>query len=107
MLVTVLVFVIGTGAFVSLVGGGGSPSWASQQGGEERAGFLNGCTQSANGRLDCVCVFTRLIAAPQYSTPDGFKPLAAPVNHYLQTGDRSALPAVFVSAVDGCVIPGS
>jgi hypothetical protein len=106
-LIVVLV-ILGGGVVIGAIVGPGSAeasSWSSQQGIEARAGFIDGCNQSAGARLDCRCVFDRLIAVPTYSTPAGFATLDGPVEQFEQTGDRSYIPVAYVEAAAACEKP--
>ena len=105
-IVTVVVLAV-SGALVAAAWGPGSQasasSWNSQQGTSDHAGFISGCQGSGVSTPRCECVFSRLIADPQYSTPAGFETLNAAAEQYVQTGNAANLPVAYVQAAQGCV----
>lgn len=94
-------FVAATGYFVTK-GGPSDDPWASTQGVNMRAGFLDGCQNGAGQLVDCGCVFDTLRSTPPYDTPDGFNTMAPAVQRASESGDAKQLPAAYVAAVRSC-----
>lgn len=94
-------FVAATGYFVTK-GGSSDDPWASTQGASTRAGFLDGCQDSAGRLVDCGCVFDTLRSAPPFDTPDGFITMAPAFQRASASGDPKQLPAAYVTAVRSC-----
>ncbi|MBS1868549.1 MAG: hypothetical protein JSS99_02700 [Actinobacteria bacterium] len=65
--------------------------WESDQGRQIRAGFVAGCQQTANGTLDCGCLFDHLTGAPPGNTSSGFAMLAQSIQYAVQRGDWSLM----------------
>lgn len=87
---------------VQITGGGATDPWATAEGANMRAGFLNGCGQSAGNLVDCQCVFAHVTSRPPFNTPQGFASLGSDVLAYERTGDRVAIPAVYISSLRAC-----
>lgn len=94
-------FVAATGYFVTK-GGPSDDPWASTQGASTRAGFLDGCQDSAGRLVDCGCVFDTLRSTPPFDTPDGFVTMAPAFQRASASGDVKQLPAAYVTAVRSC-----
>jgi hypothetical protein len=105
-IVTVIVLAVGGVLFAAVSGPGSQTaagSWNGQQGTSDHAGFISGCQGSGVSTARCECVFSRLIADPQYSTPASFETLNAVAAQYVRTGDASSLPVAYVQAAQGCL----
>lgn len=96
------VWLVATIGYVATSDGGSSDAWSGSEGASMRAGFVNGCQQSANGLVDCGCVFEALSANPEYDTPAGFASLAPVVQRATVRNDPKLLPAAYLAAVRGC-----
>ena len=83
-------------------GGPSSDPWASSQGVNMRAGFIDGCQGSAGRIVDCGCVFTSLRGDARYDTPDRFANLGLEVQSAASAGDPKLLPAAYIAAVRSC-----
>jgi hypothetical protein len=102
----IVVLVAGTLLVLDLKNGPNGSSggtWATQQGANERTGFIDGCRYSSGGAVDCECAFSRITSTPPYDTPAGFAALKYNVDRFQATHDPGVLPSVFVDAVRGCL----
>lgn len=97
--VAAALFVVGV---LGVVNNGSPDPWATQAGIDVKAGFLDGCARTADGVVDCQCAFAHLTSQAPYNTPQGFESLAGAVQTFEQTGNRSAIPAVYLSSLQAC-----
>ena len=109
-MVTILVLFVGGGTVTVFVATGSSQSqsaWNTQKGVDAHAGFIDSCTASARGRVNCDCVFAHLTSVPPYDTPAGFLSLASVVDRFRQTGNRADFPVAVSQALAACTISGA
>ncbi len=88
--------------FVVIKPSSGLDSWQSSKGKEMHAEFVRGCSQSAMGRIDCECVFTKITSTPPYDTPKGFLKIDREFARYRQTGNPDDVPRLFVDVAMAC-----
>jgi hypothetical protein len=101
-LCVVAVWFAAAAGYAATKGGPSDDPWASAQGVNTRAGFLDGCQDSAGRLVDCGCVFDTLRSAPPFDTPDGFIAMVPAVQRASASGDPKLLPAAYVTAVRSC-----
>jgi hypothetical protein len=78
-------------------------SWDSAWGKRQRADFIVGCDARAAGRVDCGCLWDRLIVQPQYDTPDEMASnLLQPLQRALARGDRGYMPPGYGPILEQC-----
>ena len=64
------------------------------------AGFVDGCTDSTRGLLDCRCLLDALRATPAYDTPEGLAALGRELES--SAGDPKRFPPAYLAAVQAC-----
>jgi uncharacterized RDD family membrane protein YckC len=78
-------------------------AWATVQGVNVKAGFIDGCSGGNSSRVAmCECLFNRVSSSPPYDTPAGFETLATTVERFQRTGNVADLPAVVVEGARDC-----
>jgi hypothetical protein len=74
--------------------------WSTGEARNMSAGFVDGCTHSTRGLIDCRCLFDALRATPAYHTPEGFAALGRELTG--SGGDPKRLPQAYLAAVQSC-----
>ena len=77
-----------------------SDPWSTAAGRNMSAGFLDGCTHSTRGAIDCRCLLDELRATPAYDTPAGFAALGPQLTS--SGDDPKLLPPAYLAAVQSC-----
>jgi hypothetical protein len=74
--------------------------WSTAEGRNMSAGFVDGCTRSTRGLIDCGCLLDALRATPAYDTPERFAALGRELTD--SGGDPKRLPQAYLAAVQSC-----
>lgn len=90
--VTALVLAVAFTFSVARMSHTSTSQWDSPAGAQAKAGFLAGCTQGGGSATQCGCLFSQLIAQPEYSTLSGFASLKVTLREYLETRNPIYLP---------------
>lgn len=77
-----------------------SDPWSTANARNMSAGFLDGCSHTARGLIDCRCLLDELRAAPAYNTPQRFAALGPQLTN--SGGDPTRLPPAYLAAVQSC-----
>ena len=97
-----VVAVLLVGGLLNLAGqrAAASDPWSTAEGRNMSAGFVDGCTDSARGAIDCRCLFEALRKTPAYATPQSFVALGGELER--AGGDVTKFPPAYLDAVKAC-----
>jgi len=73
---------------------------------QREAAIVNGCNQTAPGRVDCRCLYETLRSRGGYRTDQQWEELASEIRAAIRAGDPRALPPAYVAAFETCRTTG-